>query len=121
MFNRWKKGRNPFRLPLSITFATREREDGKWVSHSLDFDLVSVADTKEKALAKLRLSVTTYVEFGLMNNFTEDIIFPAPDEVWARLNNKVVEMLPSIEVEDMRMRVYGATIAHELRNAARTA
>jgi hypothetical protein len=121
MFNKWRKGRNPFRLPLSITFATCEREDKKWVSHSLDFDLVSVADTKAKALEKVRLSVKTYVEFGLMNNFAEDIIFPAPAEYWQRLDTKVVEMLPPIEVEDKRILVYGATITHELRRAARTA
>jgi hypothetical protein len=121
MFNKWRKGQNPFRLPLSITFATCQREDKKWISHSLDFDLVSVADTKQEALAKVRLSVITYVEFGLMNNFASDIIFPAPDEYWERLDSKVVEMLPPIEVEDKRILVYGTTLAHELRHAARTA
>jgi hypothetical protein len=92
-----------------------------WVSHSLDFDLVSVADTKAKALEKVRLSVTAYVEFGLMNNFADDIIFPAPDEYWQRLDTKVVEMLPPIKVEDKSILVYGTTLAHELRHAARPA
>jgi hypothetical protein len=120
MRNRWNKGKNPFRLPLSITFGSYERRDGKWVYHALDFDLVSVADTKSKALEKLRSSVKTYVEFGLSKNWHDDIIFPAPDEYWERLpqQGKVVEMLHPIEIEDTRVQVYDAPLTHEPRRVA---
>lgn len=121
MRNRWKKGRNPFRLPLSLTFATYERPDGKWVSHALDVDLVSVGDTKDAALDKVRFSVKTYIEYGIMNNWGRDIIFPAPDEYWQYLGSKVVEMLPPIEIEDRRVLVYGAMLEHAPRRIARTA
>jgi len=103
--------KNRFRLPQTVTFSVGARkDDGKWVAHALDFDLVCAADTKPKAVEKLRLAVKVYVEYGLVNNFTEDIIFPAPEEYWLRLQGKMAEIMPPIEIEDTRMSVHEATL-----------
>lgn len=119
MRSRWQKGRNPFRLPMSTTFGTYEREDGMWIAHALDFDLVSAGSTKGKALEKLRLSVRVYIEYGLANNWVQDIVYPAPDTCWERIPvGHVIETMAPIEIEDKRMIVYGAPLTHEPRRAA---
>jgi hypothetical protein len=111
----------PFRLPQTVTFSVIERKDKKWVAHALDVDLVSVADSRLKAVEKLRLAVKTYVEYGLVNNWTDDIIFPAPEECWQRLQGKMAEIMPPIEIEGARMSVHEALLTHEHRPIAATA
>jgi len=104
-----------------VTFDVHERTDGKWVAHALDFDLLAVSGTKEKAVDKVRLATKMYIEFGLMNNWADDIIFPAPNEYWERLTGKCITLLPPIEIEDKRLLVYEAFMAHEHRQVAETA
>lgn len=74
----------PFALPKMTYFLIAEHED-RVVAHALDFDLVSVAPTKEIALNKLRLAVKYHVEFGIENGIERDILFPAPSEFWNAL------------------------------------
>ena len=73
----------PFNLPMMLTFL--ESKNGNHVVHSLDFDIVSVADTEAEAWEKVRLSVKTYVEFGLSRGWSEHIMFPAPQEYWDKI------------------------------------
>lgn len=118
MRNRWQKGRNLFRLPMGTTFGTYQRDD-KWIAHALDFDLVSSGKTKAKALEKLRLSVKTYIEYGLTKNWVEDIIFPAPDRYWERIPiGHMFETMAPIEIEDQRMLVYDVPLTDEARRTA---
>jgi hypothetical protein len=72
-----------FSLPMMLTFLESENEHH--VVHSLDFDIVSVADTEDDVWAKLRLAVKTYVEFGLSNGWKDHIMFPAPQEFWDKI------------------------------------
>ncbi len=119
MRSRWQKGRNLFRLPMGTTFGTYQREDGRWIAHALDFDLVSSGMSKAKALDKLRISVKTYIEYGLTNNWVEDIIFPAPDRYWERIPiGHAAETMAPIEIEDRRMLVYDVPLTNEPRRTA---
>jgi hypothetical protein len=105
--------RRAFRLPLMAAFMTCKRaKDGKTVAHSLDFDLVTVADDEARAFQKLRLAVKTYIEYGLSNNWVEDIVFPAPRDYWEYFSAaKSIQSMEPIQIEDDRMIVVRATIA----------
>lgn len=76
--------RKAFRVPMTALFSSFRRPDGKCVAHSLDFDIVAVGEDEERALRKLSLAVKTYVEYGVSNNWVEDVLFPAPPEYWER-------------------------------------
>jgi hypothetical protein len=105
--------RRAFRLPMTAAFTCHQRKDGKIVAHSLDFDLVSVADNEEEAFRKLRLAVKTYVEYGLSNNWADDIHFPAPSLFWDKFQrSKSVKTMDPIEVEDDRMLVVRAIMTN---------
>jgi predicted RNase H-like HicB family nuclease len=94
---------------MTAVFTCHSRPDGKFVAHSLDFDLVSVAGTEEEAFRKLRIAVKTYVEHGLSNNWADDIHFPAPTEYWDKFQySKSMTTMDPIRVEDNRMMVVRA-------------
>lgn len=105
-----------FRIPMTGAFLSCQREDGKVVVHSLDFDIVAVSDNEEAAFKKIRLAVKTHIEYGLSNNWTEDILFPAPDEYWQYFQESPKASLPPIEIEDDRMIVVRATISGDERH-----
>ena len=75
--------KQPFVLPMMLTNIMTH--NGKCVAHSLDFDIVCVADEEKEAWEKLRLALKTYVEFGVSNGWQDSIIFPAPQEYWDKL------------------------------------
>jgi hypothetical protein len=121
MTNKWKRN-SQFRMPMTATFSIHNRQDGKSVAHALDFDLVAVGDTTEHAIEKLRTSVKIYIEYGLNNNWAEDIIFPAPDEFWERLSTESpVSIMPPIMIEDNRLFVFQAMTADASNRTAQTA
>lgn len=84
-----------FNLPMMLTFL--ESQNGHHAVHSLDFDIVSVADSEEVAWRKLRLAVKTYVEFGLSKGWKQYILFNAPQECWDKitpeLNSRILESI----------------------------
>lgn len=76
-----------FNLPPMLTFL--ESTNGYHAVHSLDFDIVSVADSEEEAWRKTRIAVATYVEYGLNNGLKEYIVFNAPKEFWDKITPDV--------------------------------
>jgi hypothetical protein len=112
--------RKPSQLPMSLSFSSyRDTESGKFVFHALDVDLVSVADTEQEASRKIRLAVKNYIEFGVSNNWVEDIIYPAPKEFWDVLGESTeVGMMEPIKIMDKRMIAYLAKPVHEVRPVA---
>jgi hypothetical protein len=72
----------PFNLPMMLTFL--ESKNGHHVVHSLDFDIVSVADTEHEAWEKARLAVKTYVEFGLSKGWYDYIAFSPHKNIGTR-------------------------------------
>ena len=117
-----RRRNSPFRLPITATFSLHRTGSGRHIAHALDFDLVCVSDTEQKALDKLRLAVRTYIEYGLNNNLAADILFPAPDEYWEKLQGqKIVTLLAPIEIEDNRLFVFSASDDNGSQQTARTA
>ena len=92
-----------FYLPMTAMFASHTNERGKVIVHSLDFDLVASGDTFDSAIEKLRISVKVYIEHGIMNNLTDLIPCPAPDQYWPKNERQDVELLPPIDVDESRM------------------
>ena len=105
---------------MTAAFVTYTRaKDGKFVAHSLDFDLVAVGDDDTQALKRLRTAVKTYIEYGLSNNWPEDIFFPAPKEYWDRFDQATaLQRMDPIGVIDDRMMVVRATITEHAYHAA---
>jgi len=107
-----------FNLPMMLTFL--ESKNGHHVVHSLDFDIVSVADSEHEAWDKARLAVKTYVEFGLSKGWPEHIMFSAPQEYWDKItpdtNTRIAEPIMIANVEKKVVAVYESTDAR-LRSA----
>lgn len=112
-----RRGRGAFQLPMSATFNIT-REEHRCIAHALDFDLVCVAETEDAAIEKLRLAVKTYIEYGLSNNWAEDIPFPAPPQFWELPPDTPTKLLPPIHIEDNRLIIFGAMIANAREQAA---
>jgi hypothetical protein len=108
-----------FTLPMMLTFL--ESKNGSHVVHSLDFDIVSVADAEDDAWGKLRLAVKTYVEFGLSNGWKEHIVFPAPREFWDKITpdmtTRIMEPITLGDAEKKVIAVHEPTEDGSLRAA----
>jgi len=102
-------------LPMALTVRMcTNRDTGKVTMHALDFDLVCVADDEAEANRKIRLAIKNYIEFGLTNDWSEDILFPAPDEYWQQIANAdIIVMGEPIQIMAQKMLVYRATTCHE--------
>jgi hypothetical protein len=111
-----QKQKQPFRLPMTLTFLSG-RLDGKFLVHSLDFDIVSVARDEDTAMTKMRMAVKTYVEYGLSKGWKEHIVFPAPQSFWDCLGpDTPTKIAPPITVGDVKRIVLVGNC--ELRRAA---
>ena len=109
--------RQPFQLPSTVTILFREESDGRVSAHALDFDLVSTDANKEQAMKKIRLAITSYVETGLVNEWADDIRFPAPEKYWPEPGVRL-EVGDPITILSRNLLVYSASsIANEHREA----
>ena len=104
--------KKPFNLPMMLTNVMKR--DGKYVAHSLDFDIVCVADEEGEAWGKLRLAIKTYVEFGISNGWQDSIIFPAPQEFWDRLTPETpLQLGPPIVIAGIERKVVEAEVRED--------
>jgi hypothetical protein len=106
---------------MTGAFVSHRKADGNVVAHSLDFDLVAVGADESRAFKKLRLAVKTYLEYGLSNNWTDDIPFPAPAQYWEPfLKATSMRSMEPIQIEEDRQMivVHATMINNELRQAA---
>jgi len=109
--------RQPFQLPSTVTILFREEKDGRVSAHALDFDLVSTDANRELAMKKIRLAITSYVETGLVNEWADDIRFPAPERYWPEPGAQL-EVGDPITILSRNLLVYSASsIANEHREA----
>ena len=58
------------------------REDGEWVAHCLQLDLVEAGATPEEAEEALAGVIQHHVQWVLEDNDMEHLFHPAPPEVW---------------------------------------
>lgn len=112
--------RAPFELPMTMTISLCQECD-KFVAHALDFDLVCVADSEAEATNKTRLAVKTYVEYGLSKGWTDEIMFPAPEEYWDKLKDATISVAEPIQIMDRRIRVYSVKPSYAIHEVGRAA
>jgi predicted RNase H-like HicB family nuclease len=58
------------------------REEGEWVAHCLQLDLVEAGATPEEAEAALAGVIRAHIEYALADNDMEHLFHPAPPEYW---------------------------------------
>ena len=120
----WKQKRTALELPTTAHFSLYQREDGQFVAHALDFDLVTVAGTEREAEQELRKAVKTYIEYGIFKGWEKDIRFEAPHRFWDLLTvDSSISIGQPIEITDhrpeRRLIVYRATKQNRTSHTAR--
>jgi hypothetical protein len=116
--------RKPFELPTSVTIRFYPEKSGGITARVLDFDLAATARDQANALRKIRLCIRSYVEFGFLNGWAEDIRYPAPRQYWPPAGTKF-ETLEPIQIMQRSLLVYSEsaianeqpTLAHATRQA----
>jgi predicted RNase H-like HicB family nuclease len=107
---------NPvWRLPLRIVFY---QQDGDWVAHCLEFDLMGDGETKEDALEQLAEAIVLQIEATAKLRNPANLISPADgkffamfaagkDIVRAELQLKLpAPRIDNFEIEDCEYREY---------------
>jgi hypothetical protein len=61
------------------------RQKGEFVGHCLQFDIVAVGQTLEKAADTMRRLIVAHVRYVDENDNWDHLYRPAPAEVWQRL------------------------------------
>jgi predicted RNase H-like HicB family nuclease len=61
-------------VPIRVVF---HRDDGTWVAHCLDFDLMGDGETKRQALSALREAIALQVMASIEHDNPRNLIKPA--------------------------------------------
>ena len=69
------------RIPLRVVFY---EEDGEWVAHCLEFDLVGVGESKEEAVKLLSDAIFVQIKATLKNNNPKNLFRPADSEYFQK-------------------------------------
>jgi hypothetical protein len=110
--------RHPFQLPTTVTIIFHPEKDGRVSAHALDFDIVATGENREDADSKICLAVRSYIEFGFLNGWAEDIRYPAPDEYWPPKGTEL-RVTGTIEILSRELLIYSASsIANEPSEAS---
>lgn len=72
--------RLPFHLDILV-----EMEEGEYVAHCLQFDLVAVAPTADQAIEEIKDLITAQIVFANEHDNLDSIFRPAPPEYWRKL------------------------------------
>lgn len=76
------------------------QEDGLYVAHALDWDLIGCGATKKKALAELRSNVLAQITLAIHHNSPESFFRAAPEEFvdrWHAARKQAVSQLTKSE------------------------
>ncbi len=69
--------RTPLHMPVKIVFY---REDGLWIAHCLEFDLLGDGETRAAALESLSEAIAIQVEQTFESGNVRNLFHPAPAE-----------------------------------------
>jgi predicted RNase H-like HicB family nuclease len=72
------------------------QEEGEWVAHCLDLDIVATAPTRDQAAKQLVEAVTAQIDYARDHQNYAYLYRPAPLEVWQRLAEAIQGGLPTI-------------------------
>ncbi len=60
-------------------------EDGVWIAHCLEFDLLADGEDPKSALTRLFGVIETHINYIYKNGLTDELYRPAPVEYWRKL------------------------------------
>ena len=61
-----------------------EPQDGEYVAHCLQLDIVAAGQTREAAVSDVIDLIQAQIEFAVEHDNVENVLKPAPPEVWQR-------------------------------------
>ena len=70
---------NTYRIPLRIVFY---KEEGDWIAHCLEFDVIGDGKTKSAAIESLRTAMSMQIADSVRHNNPENLITPADTKYW---------------------------------------
>jgi len=70
-----------FHIPLRVVFY---KEDGDWIAHCLECDLIGHGATREAALECLTEAIVLQLEFSIEQDNIDNLFRPAPAEFFAK-------------------------------------
>ena len=85
------------------------KEDGAWVAHCLEFDLIGSGNTKKRALSDLSECIAIQLEQSLKHDCKQNLFHPADGETWRRwafgkaAKQNVASGLLKIKVDGVRI------------------
>ena len=94
-----------FKLPMTMSILTYKDNDGQFVAHALEFDVVAVQSTLKKAVEKLRTSLKLHIEYGLNKGWESEIVKPAPSEYWDLMTDACDDDHPPVNLEPIVVEV----------------
>jgi hypothetical protein len=59
-----------------------KKEDGMFVAHCLELDLVAVADSRDQARRECVALICAQIEYAFAHNNLQNLYHPAPQDVW---------------------------------------
>ncbi len=102
----------PLRIPLK---AVLYKEEGAWIAHCLEFDLVGDGDSKEEALRSLSEAITVQVVASIKYNNPANLFKPAEGRYFrmfaagtdtATGELALLPKIDSVTIEDVEARDY---------------
>ena len=76
------KGKKSSDISIGVNILIKE-EDGMFVAHCLELDIVAVAKTLDQAQREVVSLICAQVDYAFSNNNLDNLFHPAPPEVWA--------------------------------------
>jgi hypothetical protein len=104
-----------FRLPLK---AVLYREDGRWIAHCLELDVIGDGPTVRKAMKEMFKAMAAQIQFCVKHNCRENLFVPADKELWAMfatgkniaegevIFRELKKKKSPVEIEDFEARAY---------------
>ena len=72
-------------LSLHLNVLVERQEDGSFLAHCLELDLVAEGSTSETAFSELLGLIDVQIRTCIDNDNLQNLFFPAPKEVWEKL------------------------------------
>ena len=101
-------------MPFRVVFY---RDDGTWVAHCLEFDLMGDGDTKAQALAVLGDAISLQVQASVEHDNPDNLFKPADGKLFAMFaaGRDVTEgelhlRLGSVTIDETEAREYDAAL-----------
>lgn len=93
------------------------QDDGKWVAHNLDLDLIATDKDKMAALNELKVLTFGHIDFCLSNDMLHALNKPAPARFWQMVSEKTTaEVIGHITSKESIKDIVDNSAIHEIES-----